>query len=114
MAAEHLSVPRRERVWRIPFPRTVAGVWVFAVGIILLVMLGVQILSGLVLAMFYVPTEGLAFDSIIHIMRSVRHGELVRNAHSIGASLFFFACYLHIFRAHVFTTCTESLISKCG
>lgn len=99
MAAEHLSVPRRERVWRIPFPRTVAGVWVFAVGIILLVMLGVQILSGLVLAMFYVPTEGLAFDSIIHIMRSVRHGELVRNAHSIGASLFFFACYLHIFRA---------------
>lgn len=99
MAAEHLSIPRRERVWRIPFPRTVAGVWVFAVGIILLVMLGVQILSGLVLAMFYVPTEGLAFDSIIHIMRSVRHGELVRNAHSIGASLFFFACYLHIFRA---------------
>lgn len=62
-------------------------------------MLGVQILSGIVLAMFYVPTADSAFDSIVHIMRAVRHGELVRNLHAIGASLFFFACYLHIFRA---------------
>lgn len=84
--------------WRIPFPRSIAGLWLFAIGAILLVMLGVQILTGIVLAMFYVPTAGLAFDSIIHIMRAVRHGELIRNMHAIGASLFFFACYLHIFR----------------
>ena len=83
---------------RIPFPRSVAGLWVFAIGAILLIMLGVQILTGIVLAMFYVPTAELAFDSIIHIMRAVRHGELLRNMHAIGASLFFFACYLHIFR----------------
>ncbi|MGG5157844.1 cytochrome b [Citrobacter portucalensis] len=83
---------------RIPFPRSVAGLWVFAIGAILLIMLGVQIFTGIVLAMFYVPTAELAFDSIIHIMRAVRHGELLRNMHAIGASLFFFACYLHIFR----------------
>ncbi|KAE9796418.1 cytochrome b, partial [Escherichia coli] len=52
---------------RIPFPRSVAGLWVFAIGAILLIMLGVQILTGIVLAMFYVPTAELAFDSIIHI-----------------------------------------------
>ena len=88
---------RSERVyslrWRIPFPRSIAGLWVFAIGAILLVILGVQILTGIVLAMFYVPTAELAFDSIIHIMRAVRHGELLRNMHAIGASLFFFASF---------------------
>lgn len=84
--------------WRISFPRSIAGVWLFAIGAILLVMLGIQILTGIVLAMYYVPTAEQAFDSIIHIMRAVSHGELLRNMHAIGASLFFFACYLHIFR----------------
>lgn len=99
MSSASPTTPARHVQFRLPFPRSVAGVWIFAVGIILLVMLGVQILSGIVLAMFYVPTAGSAFDSIVHVMRAVRHGELVRNLHAIGASLFFFACYLHIFRA---------------
>lgn len=92
-------VPAHRLSFRLPLPRSIAGLWIFAIGVILLVMLGVQILSGIVLAMFYVPTAESAFDSIIHIMRAVRHGELVRNMHAVGASLFFFACYLHIFRA---------------
>lgn len=91
--------PAHRLSFRLPLPRSIAGLWIFAIGVILLVMLGVQILSGIVLAMFYVPTAESAFDSIIHIMRAVRHGELVRNMHAVGASLFFFACYLHIFRA---------------
>lgn len=99
MNATSPTAPQRHVQFRLPFPRSITGVWIFAVGIILLVMLGVQILSGIVLAMFYVPTADSAFDSIVHIMRAVRHGELVRNLHAIGASLFFFACYLHIFRA---------------
>ncbi|WFW15062.1 cytochrome b N-terminal domain-containing protein [Citrobacter freundii] len=99
MNATSPTAPQRHVQFRLPFPRSINGVWIFAVGIILLVMLGVQILSGIVLAMFYVPTADSAFDSIVHIMRAVRHGELVRNLHAIGASLFFFACYLHIFRA---------------
>ena len=99
MNATFPTAPQRHVQFRLPFLRSITGVWIFAVGIILLVMLGVQILSGIVLAMFYVPTADSAFDSIVHIMRAVRHGELVRNLHAIGASLFFFACYLHIFRA---------------
>lgn len=67
--------------WRIPFPRSLAGVWLFAIGAILLVMLGIQILTGIVLAMFYVPTAEQAFDSIIHIVRAVSHGEQIGRAH---------------------------------
>ncbi|HAU4330983.1 cytochrome b N-terminal domain-containing protein [Citrobacter freundii] len=99
MSTSDITTSWRNFQLRLPLPRSVSGLWVFAIGLILLVMLGVQILSGIVLAMFYVPTAESAFDSIIHIMRSVRHGELVRNMHATGASLFFFACYLHIFRA---------------
>lgn len=88
MNATSPTAPQRHVQFRLPFPRSITGVWIFAVGIILLVMLGVQILSGIVLAMFYVPTADSAFDSIVHIMRAVRHGELVRNLHAIGASLF--------------------------
>lgn len=99
MSTSDITTSWRNFQFRLPLPRSVSGLWVFAIGLILLVMLGVQILSGIVLAMFYVPTAESAFDSIIHIMRSVRHGELVRNMHATGASLFFFACYLHIFRA---------------
>ena len=99
MKSAYPSPPWYHLQFRLPVPRSVAGVWIFAIGLILLVMLGVQMLSGIVLAMFYVPTAGSAFDSIVHILRAVRHGELVRNLHAIGASLFFFACYLHIFRA---------------
>lgn len=99
MKSAYPSSPWYHLQFRLPVPRSVAGVWIFAIGLILLVMLGVQMLSGIVLAMFYVPTAGSAFDSIVHILRAVRHGELVRNLHAIGASLFFFACYLHIFRA---------------
>lgn len=99
MSTSDITTSWRNFQLRLPLPRSISGLWVFAIGLILLVMLGVQILSGIVLAMFYVPTAESAFDSIIHIMRSVRHGELVRNMHATGASLFFFACYLHIFRA---------------
>ena len=99
MSTSDITTSWRNFQLRLPLPRSVSGLWVCAIGLILLVMLGVQILSGIVLAMFYVPTAESAFDSIIHIMRSVRHGELVRNMHATGASLFFFACYLHIFRA---------------
>lgn len=83
---------------RLPVPKTVRGLWLFSAGTLLLLMLSVQTLSGIILAMFYIPTVESAYDSIIHIMRNVRHGELIRNAHVIGASLFFFTCYLHMLR----------------
>jgi len=60
--------------------------------------LGVQILTGIVLAMHYVPQQDLAFDSVEHIMRDVNYGWLLRYMHANGASMFFLVVYIHIFR----------------
>jgi quinol-cytochrome oxidoreductase complex cytochrome b subunit len=79
-----------------PTPKNL-NMW-FTFGGILTFMLAVQILSGVVLAMHYVPHETQAFDSVERIMRDVNYGWLLRYMHSNGASFFFIAVYLHIFR----------------
>ena len=61
-------------------------------------MLGVQIITGIVLAMHYTPHVDLAFNSVETIMRDVNYGWLLRYVHSNGASMFFIAVYIHIFR----------------
>ena len=61
-------------------------------------MLVAQIVTGVVLAMHYTPETTLAFDSVEHIMRNVNWGMILRYAHANGASLFFFAAYIHILR----------------
>jgi ubiquinol-cytochrome c reductase cytochrome b subunit len=58
----------------------------------------IQIVTGILLAMHYIPHIDLAFLSIEHIMRNVQHGWLMRYIHANGASMFFLAVYLHIFR----------------
>ncbi|EPX8936091.1 cytochrome b [Morganella morganii] len=82
----------------IKLPKSARTLWVFGTGAILLVMLTIQVVTGLILAMYYVPTAEQAFDSVINIIRNINNGELIRNLHTIGASLFFIACYIHIFR----------------
>ncbi len=57
-----------------------------------------QIVTGVVLAMHYVAHESLAFESVEKIMRDVNYGWLLRYMHSNGASMFFLAVYIHIFR----------------
>lgn len=79
-----------------PTPRNLNYFWTF--GAILSAMLGIQIITGVVLAMHYVPSSKMAFDSIEHIMRDVNYGWLVRYLHTNGASFFFLAVYMHIFR----------------
>ncbi len=79
-----------------PTPRNLNYMWTF--GAILSMMLGIQILTGIILAMHYVPNATLAFGSIEHIMRDVNYGWLIRYIHTNGASAFFLAVYLHIFR----------------
>jgi ubiquinol-cytochrome c reductase cytochrome b subunit len=79
-----------------PTPRNLNYFWTF--GAILSAMLGIQILTGIILAMHYVPSSKLAFDSIEHIMRDVNYGWLIRYLHTNGASFFFLAVYMHIFR----------------
>jgi ubiquinol-cytochrome c reductase cytochrome b subunit len=61
-------------------------------------MLVAQILTGIVLAMHYVASADLAFNSVEGIMRDVNNGWLLRYMHASGASFFFLAVYIHMFR----------------
>jgi ubiquinol-cytochrome c reductase cytochrome b subunit len=70
--------------------------WAF--GGILTFCLAVQIVTGIVLAMHYAADTKVAFDSIEHLMRDVNYGWLMRYTHAVGASMFFVAGYLHVFR----------------
>src|SRR5471032_1922347 len=79
-----------------PVPRNLNYMWTF--GAILSFMLVAQIITGVVLAMHYTPESTMAFDSVEHIMRDVNYGWLFRYLHSNGASMFFLAVYVHIFR----------------
>jgi ubiquinol-cytochrome c reductase cytochrome b subunit len=79
-----------------PTPKNLNYWWTF--GGILALCLGIQILTGVVLAMHYVPSATDAFTSVEHIMRDVNYGWLLRYTHATGASMFFLAVYLHMFR----------------
>ncbi len=79
-----------------PVPRNLNGWYTF--GAILAIMLIVQIITGVVLAMHYVASTAGAFNSVEFIMRDVNYGWLMRRLHANGASMFFFAVYIHIFR----------------
>lgn len=79
-----------------PTPRNLNYWW--AIGAVLMVCLVVQIVTGIVLAMHYTPHADHAFDSVEHIMRNVPLGWLIRYMHANGASMFFFAVYLHMLR----------------
>lgn len=79
-----------------PTPRNLNYLWTF--GAILSFMLVAQILTGVVLVMHYTPHVTLAFSSVEHIMRDVNFGWLLRYLHANGASMFFIAVYVHIFR----------------
>ncbi len=70
----------------------------FTFGGILALMLGIQLITGIVLAMHYVPHVDHAFNSVERIMRDVNYGWLIRYMHANGASMFFLAVYLHMFR----------------
>jgi ubiquinol-cytochrome c reductase cytochrome b/c1 subunit len=79
-----------------PVPRNLNYFWTF--GGVLAFMLTAQIVTGVVLAMHYDPNARTAFDSVEHIMRDVNYGWMLRYLHANGASMFFAAVYIHIFR----------------
>ena len=85
-----------DQIITFPTPRNLNYWWTF--GGILTFMLGVQIATGVVLAMHYTPTPDGAFNSVEHIMRDVNWGWLLRYAHAVGASMFFLAVYIHTVR----------------
>lgn len=80
----------------IPTPKNLNWMWIW--GIVLTFCLVLQIVTGIILVMHYTPHVDLAFASIEHIMRNVNGGHFIRYLHMNGASLFFVAVYMHIFR----------------
>ena len=80
-----------------PTPKNLNYWWTF--GGILTFCLITQIVTGLILAMHYVAHADFAFGSVEHIMRNVNYGWLIRYVHANGASMFFLAVYIHIFRS---------------
>ncbi len=70
----------------------------YTFGGILTICLVVQLITGIVLVMHYTPHADMAFESVEHIMRDVNYGWLIRYMHSNGASMFFIAVYIHMFR----------------
>lgn len=79
-----------------PSPKNLNYFWTF--GGILAIFLVLQILTGVILAMHYTPHANLAFNSLEHIRRDVNWGRIIQAAHANGASFFFLAVYIHIFR----------------
>src|SRR5215831_10065189 len=79
-----------------PTPRNINYLW--TTGGLLTFFLGLQIATGVVLAMHYAPTAADAFNTVEHIRRDVNYGWLMRNLHAVGASMFFLAVYIHIAR----------------
>ncbi|TAJ69174.1 MAG: cytochrome b/b6 [Phenylobacterium sp.] len=79
-----------------PTPKNLNYWWTF--GGILALMLGIQLVTGIVLAMHYVPHVDYAFASVERIMRDVNYGWLIRYMHANGASMFFLAVYIHMIR----------------
>jgi ubiquinol-cytochrome c reductase cytochrome b subunit len=72
--------------------------WWYIFGSLALLVLVIQIVTGIFLVMHYKPDANLAFGSVEYIMRDVPWGWLVRYMHSTGASAFFVVVYLHMFR----------------
>jgi len=79
-----------------PSPANLNYWWNF--GSLAMIFFGLQIVTGIWLAMHYKPDAILAFASVEHIMRDVQWGWLLRYAHAIGVSFMFAAVYIHMFR----------------
>uniref|UniRef100_A0AAU6PWT3 Cytochrome b n=1 Tax=Macrophiothrix sp. TaxID=3135532 RepID=A0AAU6PWT3_9ECHI len=83
-------------LWDLPSPSNLSAWWNF--GSLIGLCLGVQIITGIFLAMHYTADTTLAFSSVAHICRDVNYGWLLRNVHANGASMFFICIYFHIGR----------------
>ncbi len=81
----HYYVPKNFNMW-------------YFFGSLAIMMLVIQIVSGIFLTMNYKPDGDAAFGSVEYIMRDVEWGWLIRYMHSTGASFFFIVIYLHMFR----------------
>jgi ubiquinol-cytochrome c reductase cytochrome b/c1 subunit len=86
----------KETALDFPTPKNLNYFWTF--GGILALMLGVQIITGIILVMHYTPHVDMAFAAKEHITRNVNGGYMIQKFHEVGASMFFIAVYIHMFR----------------
>nr|MCU0966525.1 cytochrome bc complex cytochrome b subunit [Burkholderiaceae bacterium] len=92
MYKEHMSeyyAPKAQNFW-------------YFFGSLALLVLVIQIVTGIFLVMHYKPDAALAFASVEYIMRDVPWGWLIRYMHSTGASAFFVVVYLHMWRGLIY------------
>jgi len=82
----------------INYPTPINFNYFFGYGSLAALCLVIQIVSGIFLAMHYIPSADLAFMSVEHIMRDVVFGWHIRYAHANGASMFFMCLYVHLLR----------------
>jgi ubiquinol-cytochrome c reductase cytochrome b subunit len=87
-----------------PTPINLSYMWGF--GSLAGICLVIQIISGVFLAMHYIPTADLAFFSVEHIMRDIPNGWFIRYVHANGASFFFLFTYIHIGRGLYYSSFT--------
>nr|AOX13204.1 cytochrome b [Lamprotula caveata] len=83
-------------IYDLPTPPNLSALW--NTGSLLGLCLVIQTLSGIFLAIHYTPDTSHAFSSVVHIVRDVNFGWMLRNMHATGASLFFLCAYTHIGR----------------
>nr|AML26263.1 cytochrome b [Leiodidae sp. BMNH 1274324] len=86
----------------LPSPSNISSWWNF--GSLSALCLGIQIITGLFLAMHYTANIELAFNSVIHICRDVNLGWMIRTIHANGASFFFICLYIHIGRGMYYSS----------
>nr|QCL17199.1 cytochrome b [Capillaria sp. cat-2018] len=90
------SIPMASQIMDLPTPWNISYLW--NLGSFLGMIMVLQVLSGLFLVFYYVPSENEAFDSVIFIMREAKFGFLVRFIHLNGASFVFMLMYLHMLK----------------
>jgi quinol-cytochrome oxidoreductase complex cytochrome b subunit len=88
-----------------PTPINLSYLWSF--GSLIGVFLGLQIITGILLAMNYTPHIAYAFASVEHIMRDVPYGWLLRYMHANGASMIFIFIYAHMARGLYYQSYTH-------
>jgi ubiquinol-cytochrome c reductase cytochrome b subunit len=82
----------------VPIPRNAVT---YFLGGITLFLFGVQVITGILLAVYYQPTPESAYASILFIMNDVRFGWLIRSIHAWGANLMIIFCLLHLLRVYL-------------
>ena len=99
-------------LWDLPTPSNLSAWWKF--GSLIGLCLGVQIITGIFLAMHFTADISLAFSSVRHICRDVNYGWLLRKIHAKGGSMFFICIYFHMGRGLYYGSYINQMTWKIG